>query len=99
MSQIGNSASIWTPFTYRIQDRPFYRPALGLNIGLQLIAAVCGVALRFILTKRNKHLERMENEDVELTEKDLAKLRKTAEIEGIDIAAARRLQKGYRYMI
>lgn len=99
INSIGNSASIWTPFTYRIQDRPFYRPALGLNIGLQLIAAVCGVALRFILTKRNKHLERMENEDVELTEKDLVKLRKTAEVEGIDIAAARRLQKGYRYMI
>lgn len=41
----------------------------------------------------------MENEDVELTEEDLERLRKTAEIEGIDIAAARRLQKGYRYMI
>lgn len=44
-------------------------------------------------------LERMSNEDVELTEKDLARLRKTAEVEGIDIAAARRLQKSYRYMI
>lgn len=41
----------------------------------------------------------MENENVELTEKDLAKLQKTAQIEGIDIATARRLQKGYRYMI
>lgn len=41
----------------------------------------------------------MEDEDVELTERDIAKLKKTAEIEGIDIAAARRLQKGYRYMI
>jgi len=70
-----------------------------LNIALQLIAAVCGVGLRFILTRRNKRLERMENEDVELTERDLAKLKKTAEIEGIDIAAARRLQKGYRFMI
>lgn len=70
-----------------------------MNIGLQLVAALCGLMLRFILTRRNKRLERMENEDVELTEKDLAKLRKTAEIEGIDIAAARRLQKGYRYMI
>lgn len=97
--QIGNSASIWTPFTYRVQDRPYYRPALGLNIGLQLIAAVCGLTLRFILTRRNMRLERMSNEDVELTEKDLARLRKTAEVEGIDIAAARRLQKSYRYMI
>nr|OQO31357.1 hypothetical protein B0A51_03352 [Rachicladosporium sp. CCFEE 5018] len=37
--------------------------------------------------------------DTELTEKDLKRLRKTAEVEGIDIAAARQLQKGYRYLI
>lgn len=70
-----------------------------MNIGLQLIAACCGLLLRFILTRRNARLERMENQDVELTEKDLIRLRKTAEVEGIDIATARRLQKGYRYMI
>src|SRR4051812_37048993 len=95
----GNSASIWTPFTYRPRDRPHYRPALGLNIGLQAIAAVCGILLRLILTRRNARLERLENEDVTLSEEDLAGLRKTAEVEGIDVAAARRLQKGYRYMI
>lgn len=58
-----------------------------------------GVTLRVILTKRNSRLARMENESEELTERDLAKLQKTAQIEGIDIATARRLQKGYRYMI
>lgn len=58
-----------------------------------------GVLLRVVLTKRNNRLARMENESQELTERDLAILRKTAEVEGIDIAAARRLQKGYRYMI
>jgi len=99
INAIGNSSSIWTPFTYRVQDKPYYRPALILNIGLLIIAACCGVLLRFILTRRNKRLERMENEDVELSEKDLARLRKTAEVEGIDLATARRLQKGYRYMI
>ena len=99
INSIGNSASIWTPFTYRIQDRPYYRLALGINIGLQIVAAGCGLTLRFILVRRNKRLERLENEDLELSEKDLARLRKTAEVEGIDLAAARRLQKGYRYMI
>ena len=73
--------------------------ALGINIGLQSIAAICGLLLRFILTRRNARLERLENEDVALSEKDLARLKKTADMEGIDIAAARRLQKGYRYMI
>lgn len=64
-----------------------------------VVAAICGITLRTILTRRNARLERMENEDVALSEKDLARLRKTAAVEGIDIAAARRLQKGYRYMI
>lgn len=99
INAFGNSASIWTPFTYRVPDRPYYRLALGINIGLQTVAAICGLTLRFILTRRNERLARLENEDVELSEKDLARLRKTAEVEGIDLAAARRLQKGYRYMI
>ena len=99
INSIGNSASIWTPFTYREQDFPHYRPALGINIALQTIAALCGLWLRWVLTRRNKRLERLENEDVPLSEKDLARLQKTAEVEGIDVATARRLQKGYRYMI
>ena len=64
-----------------------------------MIAAMCGLLLRFILVRRNKRLERLENEDVELSEKDMARLKRTAEVEGITLAAARRLQKGYRYMI
>jgi len=99
INSMGNSASIWTPFTYRVQDKPYYRLALGINIALQLIAALCGLWLRIVLTRRNNQLARMENEDVPLTEKDLARLRRTAEVEGIDLAAARRLQKGFRYMI
>ena len=41
----------------------------------------------------------MANEDGQLTERDLEKLRKTAAIEGISVAEARRLQKSYRYII
>jgi hypothetical protein len=99
INSIGNSASIWTPFTYRDQDKPHYRLALGICIGLQVLAAVMAVMMRVKLQRQNARLERMENEDVPLTERDLRVLRRTAEIEGIDIAEARRLQKGYRYMI
>jgi hypothetical protein len=99
INSVGNSASIWTPFTYRDQDEPFYRPALGINIGLQLIAAVCAFWLRHHLMKQNRTLERLENEESQLTEADLSRLRKTAEVEGMDVSEARRLQKGYRYMI
>jgi MFS family permease len=99
INSIGNSASIWTPFTYTDSSAPHYRPALGINIGLQVIAGICACLLRFILQRQNRQLERLENEDSQLTDKELAKLRKTAEVEGIDIAAARSMQKGYRFMI
>lgn len=72
---------------------------MGVNIGLCIVSAVCGLLLRFVLTRRNNRLARLENESVELDEKDIARLQRTAEVEGIDIATARRLQKGYRYMI
>lgn len=52
-----------------------------------------------MLKKANQRLDRMAGEDAELTEQDLAVLKRTAEAEGIDIASARRMQKGYRYTI
>jgi hypothetical protein len=99
INSIGNSASIWTPFTYRKQDNPHYRPALGVAIGLQTIATICALSMYYILSRQNKQLARMEDEDVQLTPEDIKKLQKTAEIEGISFEAARRLQKGFRYMI
>ncbi|KAJ4342568.1 hypothetical protein N0V95_006908 [Ascochyta clinopodiicola] len=99
INSIGNSASIWTPFTYFPSSKPHYRPALGVCIGLQVLSLVCYVVMRFYLQAQNKQMARMENENTELTEKDMKKLRKTAELEGVDLAAARVLQKGYRYMI
>ncbi|KAK6440620.1 hypothetical protein LTR95_003152 [Oleoguttula sp. CCFEE 5521] len=73
--------------------------ALAFINSLTVIAAICGFILRTMLVRDNKMLERMDGQDTELTEKDLKRLRKTAEVEGIDIAAARQLQKGYRYLI
>lgn len=99
INSIGNSASIWTPFTYRVQDKPHYRLALGMCIGLQVVAAAMGLAIRTKLSRQNKRLDKLEHEDGQLTEADLNKLKKTAEVEGTDLATARRMQKGYRYMI
>ncbi|KAK5732783.1 hypothetical protein LTR17_010201 [Elasticomyces elasticus] len=99
MNSVGNAASIWTPFTYIDGSEPYYRPALGIVIGLLVACAAMAVMLRIVMQRMNKELDRLENEDVILTEKELVKLRKTAEIEGIDLAAARQLQKGYRYII
>ena len=54
--------------------------------------------LYFHLRSQNKRLARLEDEDAILTEKELRRLQKTADVEGIDIAAARQLQKGFRYV-
>jgi hypothetical protein len=99
MNSLGNSTSIWTPFTYRKQDAPHYRLALSIAIALQSVAACMGLTLRLYLQRQNRALAKLESEDEMLTEADLERLRQTAEVEGIDVAAARRLQKGYRYMI
>lgn len=98
-NSFGNSASIWTPYTYREVGRPFYRPAMGVNIALQCLGLSCAIFMNYHLRQLNKRRARLEDEDVPLTEKEMESLRKTAEVEGIDIAAARQLQKGFRYTI
>lgn len=99
INSFGNAASIWTPFTYFDWSAPFYHPAMGIIIALTGIAGICGIIHRFLLERDNKRLARLENESVPLSESDLKKLQKTADMEGIDIATARQLQKGYRFMI
>ncbi|PLB53833.1 permease of the major facilitator superfamily [Aspergillus steynii IBT 23096] len=99
INSVGNSASIWTPFTYREKDEPYYRPAMGVCIALQVLGALMAVVMYFHTRSLNKQLARLEDEDVVLTDRELARLQRTAEVEGIDIAAARQLQKGFRYMI
>ncbi len=99
VNSVGNMASIWTPFTYYDGQGEHYPVALGVVIGLMVLAGVSAIVLRFVLERQNKQLARLEDENVQLSERELAKLRKTAEFEGIDIAAARSMQKGYRFMI
>jgi hypothetical protein len=72
---------------------------MGIIIGLTAIAGICGVIHRWLLEKDNKRLARLENEYVPLSERDIRTLQKTADLEGIDLATARQLQKGYRFMI
>lgn len=100
INSFGNAASIWTPFTYIPSSAPHYRPALGACIGLQVVGCMSAVVLRWYLIRQNRNLDKLEmEEDAQLNERDVRKLEKTAEVEGVNIAAARKLQKGYRYMI
>lgn len=99
INSVGNAASIWTPYTYRTKDAPYYRPALGTCIALQVVAFTCAITLRVILKRQNARLARMDDADSQLTEKDKKKLELTAKVEGITVAEARSLQKGFRYLI
>ncbi|CAG8003853.1 unnamed protein product [Penicillium olsonii] len=99
-NSLGNSASIWTPYTYPEKEaHNGYHTAMAVCIALQAIGGLMAVFLYFNLRMLNKRQERLENEEVQLSEKDIRRLQATADVEGIDIAAARRLQKGFRYTL
>lgn len=99
INAFGNSASIWTPYTYFPSSQPFYRVALGVCIALQIIGGVAAATLRFHLQRSNKQLAQFEDEDATLTAGDLRRLELAAQVEGMDIASARRIQKGFRYQL
>ncbi|BDD59989.1 hypothetical protein MAP00_005155 [Monascus purpureus] len=98
INSIGNSASIWTPYTYREKDGPHYATAMGICIALQALGGLMAIFIFFHLRTLNKRLDRLEDEDTILTNREIQRLQRTADVEGIDLAAARRLQKGFRYM-
>lgn len=63
------------------------------------MAAISAITLKLLLEKQNKRLARLDDADAQLTEKDMKKLEMTAKIEGVTVAEARSLQKGFRYVI
>lgn len=99
MNALGNSTSIWTSFTYAPSTKPYYREGLGIATGLMVGAFCLAVTLRFYLQRQNRALEELENEDMTLSPERLSALRRTAEVEGLDVGSARALQKGFRYLI
>lgn len=99
INMIANSASIWTPYTYYTSEAPFYHVALGICIALQVMGGLSAAFVYFNLRVLNKRQERLENENVQLTEMELRRLETTAKVEGVGIDAARQLQKGFRYML
>ena len=64
-----------------------------------MLGGIASIFLYFTLHMINERQMRVENVDVPLDEKDLRQLQVTADNEGVAIAAARQLQKGFRYML
>ncbi|KAB8221581.1 major facilitator superfamily domain-containing protein [Aspergillus novoparasiticus] len=94
INSLGNSASIWTPFTYSSSEAPYYKTAFGISAGLQIIAAGLALWLRFLLVRENKLLARFEDEKAVLPETEMDKLRQLAIVEDVDIDTARELRRG-----
>lgn len=63
------------------------------------MSAICALTLRLLLERQNRRLERLDDAGATLTEGDLKKLELTAEAEGLTMAEARNLQRGFRYVI
>ena len=102
INAIGNSVSIWTPYTYFPSEKPFYRVALSLCTALQLVGGISAFILWRHLKALNKRFATFEDEDATFTGDDLPRfqrLQRTADAEGVDIAVVRRLQAGFRYQL
>lgn len=98
INSVANTASIWTPYTYATKEAPHYVEPMAINIGMLVLSMICAVILHFYTRKQNKELDRQEAADLELDEQEVARLKKTAEFEGVDLSAARVMQKKHRYM-
>ncbi|KAH0189412.1 MFS general substrate transporter, partial [Aureobasidium melanogenum] len=94
MNALGNSTSIWTSFTYRNGDKPYYRPGLGIAAGLLVGAFFLACTLRWYLQRQNKALEELENEGSNLSPERLRMLMKRAEVTDLSM-----MQKGFRYLV
>lgn len=99
MNAVGNAASIWTSYTYFDAQGERYPVALGIIIALMVISGAGGVWQRQLLVRENRRLEKIEDEDAVLSDKEVRKLRETADAEGVDLATARQRQKGFRYLV
>lgn len=99
INALGNATGIWTPFTYRSQDEPHYRLALGICCGLQLTAAILGVLFRFMLTRENEKLRKIEADGAATEGQSLRRLEETAAEMGTDIEAARKIVGSFRCLI
>lgn len=97
INSLGNSVSIWTPYTYLDSQSPYFYLGIGICVGLMTVAAALLVLLRFLLIRENSRIALLENENQQLSAKQVARLERTAAVEGITLAEARLLQKGYRY--
>lgn len=61
LTTISHSSSIWVPFTYRDEDLPYFRLALGINAGTMVTAAALAILLRIIMVRANRRLDEGES--------------------------------------
>lgn len=63
-NSFGNTALTWTPYLYPSTDGPRYVKAWSVNLALSVVLLASTVLLSFLLTKENKRLDAIENNEV-----------------------------------
>jgi hypothetical protein len=58
INAVSNATSIYASYMYQDKDAPRFIPAMTVNAITLLIAMLCALILRIMLTKLNKRLER-----------------------------------------
>jgi hypothetical protein len=99
INSIGTFSGIWTPYTYRNQDLPYYRPALGICIALQLLALAMCVLLAIDLRRRNRLLGRLEEDDGSFSEMKRQQMWQAAGVDDSDSTSPGHSQQGFRFML
>ena len=100
INAFGNSASIWTPYTYYPSGAPFYRVALGVCIGLQLLGGLSAFVLWIHLKALNKRCASLEHDDATEATGTLPCRQDAVEVEGLDITDDHHgVRAGFRYQL
>ncbi|RDW70904.1 uncharacterized protein DSM5745_08415 [Aspergillus mulundensis] len=66
LTVVPHTSSIWSSFTYRNNDSPYFRLALGIAAGMITLAAASAVWLRVLLVRENRRLEEEEKRKLDL---------------------------------
>jgi len=99
----GNIGNLVGSYVWDAKFSPIYRQSMGVGVVGLVLAIGCAFIIRVLLKRMNKNLERLEQAmdaaGVDSEERDLDRLRATAEIEGIALDEAAAMKRGFRYLL
>ncbi|KZO90354.1 MFS general substrate transporter [Calocera viscosa TUFC12733] len=99
----GNLGNLVGSYVWDAKFSPIYRQSMGVGVVGLVLAIGCACIIRILLKRMNKNLERLEEvmdaAGVDTADRDMDRLRATAEIEGIALDEAAAMKIGFRYLL